>query len=120
MLLVKKIGLLITQSLEHMLMKILTKTGLEITQKNMIGLSAKNISSLYLFQVLKYKNGGILQLDISRVQSSIKVPHLLSQFHYHKYRKILRVTLSNVCPRWKGAINKSTPYKTYTTPFCPN
>ena len=46
--------------------------------QNVIGLSAKGISSLYLFQVLKYKTGEILQLDIGGVQPSIKVPHLLS------------------------------------------
>lgn len=46
--------------------------------QNVIGLSAKNISPLYLFQALKYKSGEILQLDIGGVQPSIKVPHLLS------------------------------------------
>ncbi len=46
--------------------------------QNVIGLSAKKISSLYLFQILKYKTGEILQLDIGGVQPSIKVPHLLS------------------------------------------
>ena len=46
--------------------------------QNVIGLSAKKISPLYLFQVLKYKTDEILQLDIGGVQPSIKVPHLLS------------------------------------------
>ena len=46
--------------------------------QNVIALSAKNISPLYLFQALKYKTGEILQLDIGGVQPSIKVPHLLS------------------------------------------
>ena len=46
--------------------------------QNVIGLSAKNISPLYLFQALKYKTGEIHQLDIGGVQPSIKVPHLLS------------------------------------------
>lgn len=46
--------------------------------QNVVGLTAKNISSFYLYQFLKYKINEILQLDIGGVQPSIKVPHLLS------------------------------------------
>ncbi len=46
--------------------------------QNVIGLSAKNISSFYLYQFLRYRTNEILLLDIGGVQPSIKVPHLLS------------------------------------------
>jgi len=46
--------------------------------QNVIGLTAKGISSLYLYQFLKYRTDEILLLDIGGVQPSIKVPHLLS------------------------------------------
>ncbi len=46
--------------------------------QNVIGLSAKNMSSFYLYQFLKYRINEILLLDIGGVQPSIKVPHLLS------------------------------------------
>jgi len=46
--------------------------------QNVIGLTAKDISSFYLFQFLKYRTNEILLLDIGGVQPSIKVPHLLS------------------------------------------
>ncbi len=46
--------------------------------QNIIGLSAERISPFYLYEILKYRIGEILQLDIGGVQPSIKVPHLLS------------------------------------------
>lgn len=46
--------------------------------QNIIGLTARKVSSYYLYEVLKYLRNEILQMDIGGVQPSIKVPHLLS------------------------------------------
>jgi type I restriction enzyme, S subunit len=46
--------------------------------QNIIGISANKISPFYLYQILKYKENEIFQMDIGGVQPSIKVPHLLS------------------------------------------
>lgn len=46
--------------------------------QNLIGLSANGISPFYLYQMLKFKEDEILQMDIGGVQPSLKVPHLLS------------------------------------------
>jgi len=46
--------------------------------QNVIGLKAKNISPIYLYEFLKNEKESIKELDIGSVQPSIKVPHLLS------------------------------------------
>jgi type I restriction enzyme S subunit len=46
--------------------------------QNVIGLHAETISPFYLYQIIKYKNNELMQMDIGGVQPSIKVPHLLS------------------------------------------